>query len=196
MSYSHSDKPLVYPEIERLYWLGYRIWFDQGIRPSSEWSEEVATKLKRCSLLLVFLSPHAITSRHVLNEIHFGLEHAKPFLAVHLSEFSLPDSLQLQVGRIQGVLKYSMTEERYHQQLNEWLPQYLKGAIPPEVAASTSAEPVRPTPPAVPYLHGKVVEVPSFHYGSVVPPDYFIDREEELEEASRLIRAGQGLLRR
>ncbi len=40
----------------------------------------------------------------------------------------------------------------------------------------------------------KIVEVPSFHFGSVVPPDYFIDREEELEEASQLIRAGQGFL--
>jgi hypothetical protein len=40
----------------------------------------------------------------------------------------------------------------------------------------------------------KVVEVPSFHFGSVVPPEYFIDREEELEEASQLIQAGQGLL--
>ncbi len=40
----------------------------------------------------------------------------------------------------------------------------------------------------------KIVEVPSFHFGSVVPPEYFIDREEELEEASQLIQAGQGLL--
>ena len=39
-----------------------------------------------------------------------------------------------------------------------------------------------------------MIQIPSFHYGSVVPPDYFIGRQEELEEASRLIRAGHGLL--
>ncbi len=43
-------------------------------------------------------------------------------------------------------------------------------------------------------LSSRIVEVPSFHFGSVVPPDYFIDREDELEEASQLIEAGQGFL--
>ncbi|MGP0067504.1 MAG: hypothetical protein ACLQGP_28405 [Isosphaeraceae bacterium] len=47
---------------------------------------------------------------------------------------------------------------------------------------------------ASPLPSGKIIQVPSFHFGSVVPPDFFIDREEELEEASRLIQAGQGLL--
>src|SRR5262249_5020648 len=38
------------------------------------------------------------------------------------------------------------------------------------------------------------VQMPEFHYGSVVPPEYFIDRFEELEEAERAIRRGQGFL--
>ena len=47
---------------------------------------------------------------------------------------------------------------------------------------------------AVALPSSKIVEVPSFHFGSVVPPDYFIDREEELTEGSQLVRAGQGFL--
>jgi hypothetical protein len=57
-----------------------------------------------------------------------------------------------------------------------------------------STEPVRVVTTATIPLSDKIVQVPSFHFGSVVPPDYFIDREEELKEASRLIQAGQGLL--
>ena len=60
VSYSHGDKLVVYPEIERLHGLGYRIWFDRGIRPTRVWTEEVSTKLRQCSLFLVFLSPQAI----------------------------------------------------------------------------------------------------------------------------------------
>jgi serine/threonine protein kinase len=36
--------------------------------------------------------------------------------------------------------------------------------------------------------------VPQFHYGSVVPPQHFIDRESELAEARRAIDAGQSFL--
>ena len=56
----------------------------------------------------------------------FALERGKPFLAIHLTEVSLPDSLQLQVGRIQAFLKHTMTEERFSAQLSRWLPPYLR----------------------------------------------------------------------
>jgi len=192
VSYAHQDKALVYPEIERLHRMGFRIWYDEGIRPSSEWPQEVATNLAGCSLFLVFLSSHAIASRNVLNEIHFALDRNKPFLAIHLSEVTLPDGLQLQVGRIQAFLKHNMTEERYHDQLNRWLPSHLKE--PTGDATAIAGEAARAAMVAAPEFSGTVIEVPSFHYGGVVPPEYFIDREEELREASRIIRADQGLL--
>jgi hypothetical protein len=193
-SYAHEDKQLVYPEIERLHRMGYRIWYDEGIRPSSDWPDEVAANLARCSLFLVFLSSHAIASRNVLNEIHFALERGKQFLAIHLTQVTLPDSLELQVGRIQAFLKHTMTEERFSAQLSRWLPADLRqpGTEPPITAAA--AEPAPVVPAATAAVAAAVIQIPSFHYGSVVPPDYFIGREEEIEEASRLIRANHGLL--
>jgi hypothetical protein len=38
------------------------------------------------------------------------------------------------------------------------------------------------------------IEVPPFHCGPVVPPDFFIDREQELDDAERIVRAGQNFL--
>ena len=46
----------------------------------------------------------------------------------------------------------------------------------------------------MPARASKAVDVPSFHFGSVVPPDYFIDREDELNRAITLIDAGHGIL--
>jgi serine/threonine protein kinase len=42
--------------------------------------------------------------------------------------------------------------------------------------------------------HHDPVQIPSFHYGSVVPPEFFIGRKEELSEAAQLIRDGHGFL--
>jgi serine/threonine protein kinase len=38
------------------------------------------------------------------------------------------------------------------------------------------------------------LSMPRFHYGSVVPPPYFIDRDRELAEAQQIIAAGQSFL--
>jgi hypothetical protein len=38
------------------------------------------------------------------------------------------------------------------------------------------------------------LNLPQFHYGSVVPPDYYIDREKELDEAQAIIDAGKSFL--
>jgi hypothetical protein len=194
ISYAHDDKLVVYPEVERLHRMGYRLWYDEGIRPSGDWPEEIAIKLTGCSLFLVFLSARAIESRNVMNEMHFALSRAKPktFLAIHLEKFKLPDSVQLQVGRIQAIHRHTMSEEQYCNQLSRWLPVELlelRGNIPFVEAPGKQSSPAAPVSAS-----GPVIQVPSFHYGSVVPPDYFIGREEELEEASRLIRAGHGLL--
>jgi hypothetical protein len=38
------------------------------------------------------------------------------------------------------------------------------------------------------------LSMPRFHYGSVVPPEYYIDRERELREAQHILEAGQSFL--
>jgi hypothetical protein len=47
-------------------------------------------------------------------------------------------------------------------------------------------------PPVVPG-EGKI-KIPLFHCGSVVPPDCFIDREQELDDAEQIVRGGQNFL--
>jgi hypothetical protein len=44
VSYSHSDKSIVYPEITELH-NHYWIWYNEGIDPGNEWPDEVADAL-------------------------------------------------------------------------------------------------------------------------------------------------------
>lgn len=78
---------------------------------------------------MVFISPKAVESRNVRNEINFALNHKKPFLAVHVRETNLPPGLLLRMGDIQAVLKYATSEERYRRLVEKTLTTNL-GAHP------------------------------------------------------------------
>ena len=40
ISYAHRDKDRVLPVLRSLSERGYRIWFDEGIDPGTEWAEQ------------------------------------------------------------------------------------------------------------------------------------------------------------
>ena len=43
--YAHDDQAVVYPEISWLQEQGVNIWYDEGISPGEEWSEELERTL-------------------------------------------------------------------------------------------------------------------------------------------------------
>ena len=45
VSYAHKDSPAVFHIVEQLSARGYRIWYDEGIEPGSEWPEYIANHL-------------------------------------------------------------------------------------------------------------------------------------------------------
>lgn len=185
VSYAHADAAAVYAELARLSAAGCRVWFDRGIRPSSEWTTELADAITRCSLFVVFLSPEAVKSPNVLDEIHFALKRGKPFLAIHLEPTTLPAGLEFRIDRFQAVYRHALPPDRYAQGVLD--------GFPPEVRGTSPAPALIP-PPQLPVPTAGPLSLPAFHYGSVVPPDFFIDREEELDEAARLVASGQGFL--
>ncbi len=122
VSYAHKDAAVVYPEIARLHRLGYRIWYDEGISPGSEWPEEVAGALERAAFFLVYVTPQAVASKNVRNEINFAIADQKPFLAVHFERTQLTGGLKLQMGNLQAILKYELDEDRFRRRMEMALP--------------------------------------------------------------------------
>jgi len=117
VSYAHKDGHLVYPEIKALHESGARIWFDGGIDPGNEWAEDISLALLKAHIFLVFITPAAVESNNVRDEIGLALSEKKTFVAAHLQETQLPASLKLRMGRLQAMFKYNMTEENFRKKL-------------------------------------------------------------------------------
>lgn len=123
ISYSHKDANLVFPELKRLHDAGLNIWYDQGIAPGNEWTEEIGNALDGCSLFIVFISKNSANSVNVRNEINYALHENKRFFSIYLEETELPSGLKLSMGSLQAILKYVMDEEEYIFRCNKALRQ-------------------------------------------------------------------------
>ena len=44
--YAHEDSDVVYPELQRLHDSGVNIWYDEGIAPGHEWTQELADAIE------------------------------------------------------------------------------------------------------------------------------------------------------
>lgn len=69
VSYAHKDAQSVLPVIEDLYRNHYRLWYDEGITPGSEWPHNIASHLERADTVLVFSSASSIASINCENEV-------------------------------------------------------------------------------------------------------------------------------
>lgn len=140
VSYSHMDSQLVFAEIKRLNELGYHVWYDEGISPGNEWTEEIASALERCALFLVFFTPNSAESDNVQNEIDFALDDKKPCIGVYLKEAKLQGRTRLRFGMKQAIMKYSMPEDEYVYKLTSALERL-------GLCGKTTAMPVAPATP-------------------------------------------------
>ena len=126
VSYAHKDASLVYPELVTLKNLGYNVWYDEGIDPGGMWPEEIANAINHCAIFIVFMTPNAVNSRNVRDTINFAINKKKEFLAVHVVETELADSLQLRMGSSQCILKFSLSQDAYHLKLSQTLNLFLE----------------------------------------------------------------------
>lgn len=113
ISYAHVDQDLVFPIIKQFYDHGYHIWYDEGIAPGNEWTDEIADALAGASLFLVFMTPDSESSINCRDEINFAINDNMPFLAIHLKPTELTGGLKLRVGTKQAILKYNMSDEEF-----------------------------------------------------------------------------------
>lgn len=125
--YAHADSGLVYPEISRLQSQDFKIWYDDGISPGSEWSQAIAEAIESCSVFLYFITPNAVASEHCRREVNFALEQKCSILAVHLSETDVPSALRLSLSHRQAIVKYKLAEPIYSQRLENALRDAAEG---------------------------------------------------------------------
>ena len=64
ISYAHKDTELVFRVMNSLQAEGYRIWYDDGIMPGSEWPENIAQHLDAASMVISMVTPNSMDSHN------------------------------------------------------------------------------------------------------------------------------------
>ena len=78
VSYAHKDSGTVLPVIGALFGEKYRIWYDEGIAPGSEWPKNISTHLEKAAGVIVFVSERSLASINCENEVVRAKEQNKP----------------------------------------------------------------------------------------------------------------------
>lgn len=115
VSYSHKDKKQVEPVIEALIRHGYRVWYDKGIKYSDPWAKVIAEHVKRCYIMIPFLTKNYLESDHCETELNYAMTtvHCKCF-AVYLENVSLESKadLEMYIAKYQNIMGYRLTQEQ------------------------------------------------------------------------------------
>ncbi|MBQ8836941.1 MAG: toll/interleukin-1 receptor domain-containing protein [Clostridia bacterium] len=111
ISYSHRDSARVFPIIEKLVSNGYRVWFDEGIDPGSEWDEDIAGHIQECGYFIAFISKNYINSNNCKDELNYARDREKERLLVYLEDVELPSGMAMRLNRIQSIFKHTYPSE-------------------------------------------------------------------------------------
>ena len=125
-SYSHGDMRAVFSIIRKLNDSRFRVWYDEGIEPGVEWPEVVGKAILHSRQFLVFMSPSAAGSRNVRNEINLAHAEGRKIIAVFLRETRLSEGMKLQIGTVQHLNRFDMTEREFLDKLSRVLPSELR----------------------------------------------------------------------
>ncbi len=107
ISYSHRDIDRVWPIINQMNKNGYRVWYDDGIDPGTEWDEFIATKISECDYFIGFMSANYLASDNCKDELNYARDQVDNRLLVYLEEVQLPKGMEMRLGRIQAIHKYN-----------------------------------------------------------------------------------------
>ena len=117
VSYCHKDKQKVYPVIERLAREGFRIWYDEGINPGSEWPEIIAEHLTGCAICLAMISDNAMNSHNCRREINYAILKKKPFISIVLENVALSPGMMMQLSTEQSLRMCELSDEAFYNKL-------------------------------------------------------------------------------
>ncbi len=116
----------VFSIIKKLHRKRYRIWYDEGIEPGNEWPEIVGKAIVNCTQFLVLMSPHAAMSRNVRNEINLAFTENKNILVVFIKKTNLTEGMKLQIGTMQFINKYELSEREFLEKLDKVIDSSMK----------------------------------------------------------------------
>lgn len=123
ISYSHKDNNEVLPILSKLQRMGYRIWFDEGIKKGENWRIFIGEKVKNCKDFIVFTSKNSVDNENVLAEINGALMTKKKVLLISLDDSELDFGLQMYIKQRQDI---SYNAENFEKEIREGISESIK----------------------------------------------------------------------
>ena len=117
VSYAHANSKDVMEVITDMHDRGYRLWYDEGIEVGSEWPECIAEHLRGASLMLAFISKAYMRSDNCRREMHYALMKRIKVINIFLEETEMTPGMEMQIGNIFALMKYSMPEKLFFDRL-------------------------------------------------------------------------------
>ncbi|HEU0293259.1 MAG TPA: COR domain-containing protein [Anaerolineales bacterium] len=94
ISYAHKDKSFVSKLAGELESQNMKVWWDfDRLKGGQDWQKEIERGIKQCDFFLVALSPDAVASEWVGNEITYATLAQKAIIPLHLKKCDIPIGL-------------------------------------------------------------------------------------------------------
>jgi hypothetical protein len=94
-SYSRTDGEFVLKLAKDLRSAGADLWIDQlDIRPGTRWDDEVEKALKAADTVIAILSPAAVASQNIMDEVSYALEENKRLIPIIIAKCEIPFRLK------------------------------------------------------------------------------------------------------
>ena len=112
ISYSHRDTYYAFSIISELIKNGYRVWFDGGIDPGTEWDENIASHINECGYFIALMSNNYLNSSNCKDELNYARDLEKERLIVYLEDVELPAGMAMRINRLQSIFKFTYANEQ------------------------------------------------------------------------------------
>ena len=106
LSYSHRNADAAAEAIRWLTAAGFRVWYDEGVIPATEWDENIAQAIENCSYLIALISEAYLASSNCLDELNYARDRNIPLLLIYLEDVALPSGLAMRLGRLLAIHRY------------------------------------------------------------------------------------------
>ena len=91
VSYSSKDKAFALEFVKELQRLGINVWIDQlGIQLGENWDNAIEEALEKSNTFLLFMSPTAVASQNVQDEVHIAIERKKRLIPILIQQCDIP----------------------------------------------------------------------------------------------------------
>jgi len=131
VSYSSKDKSFALEFVKELQRLGINVWIDQlGIQLGDNWDNAIEEALEKSNTFLLFISPTAVASQNVQDEVHIAIERKKRLIPILIQQCDMPmrwqrfqyaDLTKDPNKGLQSIMEFLGLEETANQKLKEIL---------------------------------------------------------------------------